>query len=138
MGYLAEAAALGEADAHEALGDPGKAVAVYERLTTLKTAAPDDVLMRLAGAAKAAGDLQKAAEALARVHFEFPMSRSAAAATAEYTALPGVQPLAPGNQRYKLELGRAQRLAGGTAVGAGTDGVRAAAARMPGATIASS
>ncbi len=111
-GYLAEAAALGEAEAHEALGDPEKAVAVYERLTALKTAAPDDVLMRLAAAAKAAGEPQKAAEALARVHFEFPMSSSAAAATAEYSALPGVQPLAAGNQRYKLELGRAQRLAG--------------------------
>ena len=68
--------------------------------------------MRLAAAAKAAGDDQKAGEALARVYFEFPQSRSAAEAATEYNAMPGVQRLAAGNQRYKLELGRAQRLAG--------------------------
>ena len=111
-GYLSEAVALGEASAHVALDDPDKAVAIYERLTKLKTAAPDDVLMRLAGAAKAAGDDQKAGEALARVYFEFPQSRSAAEAATEYNAMSGVQRLAAGNQRYKLELGRAQRLAG--------------------------
>ena len=109
---MSEAAALGEAEAHIALDDPDKAIAIYERLTKLKTAAPDDVLMRLAGAAKAAGDDQKAGEALARVYFEFPQSRSAAAAATEYNAMSGVQRLAAGNQRYKLELGRAQRLAG--------------------------
>ena len=111
-GYLAEAAALGEADAHEALGDPEKAVAVYERLTKLKTASPDEVLMRLAEAAKAAGDLQKAGESLARIHFEFPQGRFAASAAAQYNAMAGVQRIAAGNQRYKLELGRALRLSG--------------------------
>ena len=127
-GYLSEAAALGEAEAHIALDAPEKAVAIYERLTTLKTAAPDDVLMRLAGAAKAAGDDQKAGEALARVYFEFPQSRSAAEAATEYNAMSGVQRLAAGNQRYKLELGRAQRLARRKAVGPGAHRVRAAAA----------
>ena len=109
-GYLAEAAAFGEADAHEALGDSEKAVAVYERLTSLKTASPDEVLMRLAEAAKAAGDLQKTGESLARVHFEFPQGRFAASAAAQYDAMAGVQRIAAGNQRYKLELGRALRL----------------------------
>ncbi len=109
-GYLAEAAVLGEADAHEALSAPEKAVVLYGKLTLLKTASPDEVLMRLAAAATSAGDLQKAAESLARVHFEFPMGRFAAEAAAQYDAMAGVQRIAAGNQRYTLELGRALRL----------------------------
>lgn len=111
-GYLAEAVVVGEAEAHEALGDHEKALALYERLTSLKTASPDGVLMRLAEAAKAAGDLQKAGESLARVYFEFPQGRFAASAAAQYDAMAGVQRIAAGNQRYKLELGRALRLSG--------------------------
>jgi soluble lytic murein transglycosylase len=111
-GFLAEAAAIGEAAAHEALGDPEKAVEIYERLRSQKLAAPDDLLVRLAGAAKAAGDVRKSAETLGHLYFEYPQSPLAAAAGAEYDATDGVQRLAAGNQRYKLELGRAERLFG--------------------------
>ena len=55
VGFLAEAAALREAEAGEALGDHAAALRIYERLSETKTTAPDDVLMRLGRAAKAIG-----------------------------------------------------------------------------------
>src|SRR5262245_21645019 len=73
IGYLAEAASLGEAESLEALGDYKAAVKIYERLSETKTTAPDGVLMRLGRAAKTAGELQKAGEAFARVYYEFPL-----------------------------------------------------------------
>jgi soluble lytic murein transglycosylase len=75
-----------------------------------RTSAPDEVLMRLGGAAKAAGDTKKAVAAFARVHFEFPLSATAPSATTEYEGLPDVPPLTPGSDRYKQELQRADRL----------------------------
>jgi soluble lytic murein transglycosylase len=110
IGYLAEAAAIGEAEADEALNDHKAAVVIYDQLSQAKTIAPDDVLMRLGRAAKAAGDLQKAAEAFGRVYYEFPLSESADAAGSEFQTLPNVQPIGPDTQRYRLELGRAERL----------------------------
>ncbi len=112
IGYLAEAAALGAADCAEGLNDYDAAVAIYERLAAAKTTAPDDLLMRLGGAAKSAGDNRKAAEAFGRVLYDFPLSSSAPLAQIQYAALPNVQPLTVGSQRYKLELGRAERLFG--------------------------
>jgi tetratricopeptide (TPR) repeat protein len=75
IGYLAEAAALGEAECAEGLNDYDGAVEIYERLAAVKTAAPDELLMRLGGAAKSAGDNRKAAEAFGRVLYDFPFSR---------------------------------------------------------------
>src|ERR1700680_3603345 len=72
IGYLSEAAALAEAECDEALNDHKAAVEIYERLSSTKTGAPDDILMRLGRAAKGAGDLQKAGEAFARGYYEFP------------------------------------------------------------------
>jgi soluble lytic murein transglycosylase len=112
IGYLAEAAPLAEAEAAEALDDYRAAAAIYERLSRTKTSAPDEILMRLGGAAKAAGDLRRAAEAFGRVYYEFPLGASAPLAGAEYEGLPNVQPIAPGNERYTLELARAERLFG--------------------------
>jgi soluble lytic murein transglycosylase len=112
IGYLAEAAALGEAECLEGLKDYSHAVEIYERLAASRTLAPEDVLMRLGVAAKAHGDLKKAGEAFGRVYYDFPLSSSAPIAGAEYSALPNVQRLLPGNQRYRLELGRAERLFG--------------------------
>ena len=112
IGYLAEAVALGEAECAEALRDYDAAVAIYERLVATKTTAREEVLMRLGAAAKSAGDPRKAGEAFGRVLYDFPLSASAAAAETEYSALPNVQRLAAENQRYKLELGRAERLFG--------------------------
>jgi soluble lytic murein transglycosylase len=109
-GYLSEAAAIAEAETLESQNDYKGAAAIYERLSALRTTAPDDVLMRLGLAAKAAGDLQRAGEAFGRVYFEFPLGELAPAAGTEYQLLPNVQPIAAETQRYKLELGRAERL----------------------------
>jgi soluble lytic murein transglycosylase len=112
IGYLAEAAALAEAECAEGLNDYDAAVAIYERLAAEKTTAPEEVLMRLGGAAKSAGENRKAAEAFGRVLYDFPLSTVAPLAQTEYATLPSVQPLTVGSQRYKLELGRAERLFG--------------------------
>ena len=112
VGYLAEAAALAEAECAEGLNDYDAAVAIYERLAAMRTTAPEEVLMRLGGAAKSAGENRKAAEAFGRVLYDFPLSTVAPLAQTEYAGLPGVQPFTVGSQRYKLELGRAERLFG--------------------------
>src|SRR5712691_3941166 len=111
LGYLVEAAALREAECDEALGDQRAAMEVYERLAKAKTTAPEDLLMRLGRAAKAAGNPAKATEAFSRLVYEFPFGDLAALASAELESLP-IAPIAPGTNRYKLELGRAERLFG--------------------------
>jgi peptidoglycan lytic transglycosylase len=111
IGYLVEGAALRLGEADEALGDHAAALDVYERLSRTRTTAPDDVLMRMGRAAKAAGSPEKASEAYARVVYEFPFSESAAAATGELETL-SVEPPTFGSTRYKLDLGRAERFFG--------------------------
>ncbi|HEV3063316.1 MAG TPA: transglycosylase SLT domain-containing protein [Vicinamibacterales bacterium] len=111
VGYLVEGAALREAECDEALGDQPAALAIYEHLSKIKTTAPDDVLMRLARMAKATGDTEKAAAAYSRVLYEFPFSDTALAAATELGSLP-LPPLVFGSARYKLELGRGERLFG--------------------------
>jgi soluble lytic murein transglycosylase len=104
IGYLVEAAALREGECDETME-------VYERLAKTKTTAPDEVLMRLGRAAKAAGTAGKATDAFSRLVYEFPFSDLAPLAGAELESLP-IAPIAPGSNRYKLELGRAERLFG--------------------------
>src|SRR5207244_2731015 len=87
------------------------ALAVYERLAQTKTSALDDLLMKMGRAARATGNAQKATDAFSRVLFEFPFSDDAAAASTELDSLP-LAPIAAGSNRYKLELGRAERLFG--------------------------
>jgi soluble lytic murein transglycosylase len=112
VGYLAGAAAIGDAEADEAQNDFLAAVAVYERLLAAKLGSPDDLLMRIGRAAKTGGDNTKAAGAFSRVYYEFPLSELAPAAGSELQSLPGLTPLTPGGERYRLELGRAERLFG--------------------------
>lgn len=112
IGYLAEAAAIGAAASAEALDDYDDAVKIYAALAGSPTTSPDEVLMRLGKAARSAGDQQKAAEAFGRVYYEFPLSDLAEEAGSIYSGLPNVQPIGKDNQRYKLELGRADRLFG--------------------------
>lgn len=112
IGYLSEAAQLGEAEALEALDKPADAVRIYDRLLGGRLTNVEDVYMRLGRAAKAARDGGKAADAFAHVFYEFPLSENAAIAGAELNTLTGLQPLTPGSQRYKVELGRAERLFG--------------------------
>jgi soluble lytic murein transglycosylase len=111
IGYLVEAVALREAECDEALGDQAAAMQVYERLAASKTTVPDEVLLRLGRAARASGNSEKAVEAFMRVVYEFPFSDLAAVAGSELDNLPA-PPIAAGSTRYKLELGRAERLFG--------------------------
>jgi tetratricopeptide (TPR) repeat protein len=111
VGFLAEASALREAEAAEAQSDLPAALAIYERLAKAKTTAPDEVLMRLGRAAKGIGAADKAIEAFSRVLYEFPFGDLAPIAESELQALP-IPPIVPGSNRYKLELGRGERLFG--------------------------
>ena len=111
VGYLLEAAALREAECDDALNDQNAAMQVYERLSKTRSTAPDEVLMRFGRAARAAGHPDKAAEAYSRVVYEFPFSDLAPIAGGELESLP-IAPIAPGSNRFKLELGRAERLFG--------------------------
>src|SRR5262249_24529633 len=111
VGFLAEGAALRQAECEEALGDHSAAVEIYERVAATKPTTPDEVLRRLAREAKASGNTDKAAAAYARVLYEFPFSDSAATAAEQLDGLP-LAPIVFGSPRYKLELGRAERLFG--------------------------
>ncbi|MGE3178672.1 MAG: transglycosylase SLT domain-containing protein [Vicinamibacterales bacterium] len=111
-GYLREAAAIGEAEALEAEGDHDKAAAIYDRLSKTRPLALDDILMRFAREAEAAGDEQRALEAYARVYYEFPLGEFAPTARTRLDLSGHFQRLAPGSQRLTFELGRAQRLFG--------------------------
>jgi peptidoglycan lytic transglycosylase len=109
VGYLTEAAALGEAAARETLNDADGAVSVYEHLVKNKPMNLDGIYMRLGHAARLAHERNKAADAFAHVYYEFALSDHAAEAGAEL-ALLDLQPGPAGSERYKLELGRAERL----------------------------
>ena len=111
VGFLAEAVALREAEADETLGDQAAALAIYEHLAKAKTTAPDDVLLRLGRSARATGNTERATEAFSRILYEFPFGDLAPIASSELETLP-IGPIAPGTNRYKLELGRAERLFG--------------------------
>lgn len=111
-GFLWEAAALGEAEALEMLEKPDEAVRIYDRLLKGRLSNVEDVYMRLGRAAKAAGDQTKASDAYAHVFYEFPLGENAATAGSELNTLTGLQPLTAGSPRYKVELGRAERLFG--------------------------
>jgi soluble lytic murein transglycosylase len=111
-GYLWEAAALGEAEALEMLEQSDEAVRIYERLLKGRLSNVEDVYMRLGRSAKAAGDQVKASDAYAHVFYEFPLGENAAVAGGELNTLTGLQPLKAGSARYKVELGRAERLFG--------------------------
>src|SRR5204862_647531 len=109
-GYLSQAAPVGEAEAAEAQNDFKAAASIYERLSKGKPLNLEDVMLRLGRAAKAADDRTTAAEAFARVYYEFALTDAARIAGSELASLPTLQAVAPGNQRFRLELGRAERL----------------------------
>jgi soluble lytic murein transglycosylase len=109
-GYLSEAAALGEAEADETLRDFGAAVTIYERLLKGRPSAIEDITLRLGRALKNRGDIEKAAETFVRVYYEYALTDAAIAAGTELALLPNIETIAPKNQRYRLELGRAERL----------------------------
>jgi soluble lytic murein transglycosylase len=106
-GYLSVAATIGKAEAAELRADRAGAADLYEKLSTRKSVAPEDVLLRLGRAALAAGDRKRAAEAFQRVYYEFPLNEAASIAR---DALGSLQDfLVPNTQR---DLGRALILFG--------------------------
>ena len=110
VGYLSEMAALGEGEAAEALADYAGALTIYERMAAIKTAAPEEVWIRLGRAAKAAGDPQKAGQAFAKVYFEFPLSQQAALAGSEFSQLAVDPAVVEGADRVVLDMKRAESL----------------------------
>jgi soluble lytic murein transglycosylase len=107
-GYLAIATSLGEAEAAAAMGDHAAALAIYEKLTSDKTAVTEQILARQAEAARVLGDRRKTAESLLRIYYEFPLTDAAVAAAAELEPLRDITV----RQGYKLDLGRAIQLYG--------------------------
>ena len=111
-GFVGEAAALGEAEAAQALGDFGDAVKIYDKILGDKAVDAPAIWLSLANAALSDGDRKRAAEAFLRLYYEFPVSEHAVQAEGPLQTLQEVQPIAAGNTRYKLEMGRAERLFG--------------------------
>jgi soluble lytic murein transglycosylase len=110
QGYLSEAARLRLAEVAEAQGDTRAAADAYAIVAEGKPLMPEDVLSKLARARQASGDSASAARAWARLYYEFPSSDEAALAKTEIDQAGAWQPLEAGNPRYKLELGRGERL----------------------------
>src|SRR5204862_1265483 len=105
-GYLSEMAALREAECDEALNDQAAALAVYERLSQTKTQAPDEILMKVAKAALATGNKEKAQAAFERVYYDYPLSDLADDAAEHLEDVP----VNAGSLKFKQELLRADRL----------------------------
>jgi peptidoglycan lytic transglycosylase len=111
-GYLSEAAVGREAEAASAQGDHAAAAKLYDELSRRRTASPDAVLLALGKEYRAAGATAPAAEAFARLYYEFPLSDLASVAATELNGLQDVEAPKEPNARFKLDLGRAERLFG--------------------------
>jgi soluble lytic murein transglycosylase len=111
-GFVGEAAALGQADAAHALGAFGDAVEIYEDILDAAAVDVPAIWLSLATAALADGDRTRAVEAYLHLYYELPLSEHAAQAEGPLQTLPEVQQIATGNMRYKLEMGRGERLFG--------------------------
>ena len=111
-GFVGEAAALGEAEAAHAKGDFGDAAKIYEDILDKAAVDVPAIWLSLANDALADGNPKRAAAAYLHLYYEFPLSEHAAQAEGPLQTLPEVQQLAAGNARYKLEMGRGERLFG--------------------------
>jgi soluble lytic murein transglycosylase len=107
-GYIAEAIAVRRSEVAAARKDADGALAFLEPLAGQKTTAPENVLLQIGRAADAAGRTERAVAAFRRVYFEFPLSPEAELAKLELDRLEKPFTLTP--ERFKLELGRAERL----------------------------
>jgi len=110
IGYLSEAAFIGEGESLEAMGQPAAALDVYQRMLDAHVGALDDVVMHLGRAARGAGRMGTAYDAFTRVYYEFGSSELSPLAGSELATLPNLPPIGPGTDRYRLELGRAERM----------------------------
>jgi soluble lytic murein transglycosylase len=120
-GFLREAAVLREAEAAEMLGDLRGAIDVLEPLAKGKTSAPDVMLARLGRLAQAAGDRPKAVTAFTSLYYEHPLSELASDA-GEVLDDGDLPPWSTSSERFRLEIGRAERLFGAKRYAAARDG----------------
>ena len=104
------ASALGEAEADQGLMDHSAQVKTYERLLTLKPIDEPAIWLSLATASIAEGNRARAAEAYLHLYYEFPTADLAEQAQGPLNTMSEVLPIESGNVRYKLELGRGERL----------------------------
>lgn len=111
-GYLSQAAALGEAEAAQGMHDYGAQTKIYERLLAEHPVDAPAIWLSLAEATMADGDRRRAAEAYVRLYYEFAANDLAEEAQGPLSRMPEVEPIEAGNARYKLELGRGERLFG--------------------------
>lgn len=124
-GFLAEGAALREAETAVAQEDFTGAAKIYEELSNRRTAAPDVVLPALGRAQASSGDKAKAAGTFARLYYEFPLSDLAATAETELDGLRDLRPARESPARLKLDVGRAERLFGARRYAAARDAFQA-------------
>lgn len=106
LGYLAEASAVGEAEAAEALGDYAGASRVYAELTSRPMLEPERAWLGLGRTAASAGDVEQAAAALRTVRYRYPLSDLAADADEGLAGLSGAPTLGR-DERFEHELARA-------------------------------
>jgi soluble lytic murein transglycosylase len=107
-GALAVSALLALGEVVEADGDHRAAVDIYQRLAGEKQIVTAEILSRLGRAALAADDRKTAAEAYARIYYEFALTDEATAAASHLAGLED-QIVRTG---YKADLGRAIMLFG--------------------------
>ena len=86
-GYLAEGALLGAAEAAEGLDQPEVALRYYEMLSSRRPLQPAALWLEIGQLALALGDRRKAADAIARVYYEYPLSDEAAQAATDLKSL---------------------------------------------------
>jgi soluble lytic murein transglycosylase len=109
-GYLAEAAALGEAEAAEGQKDYPAALRIYNDLRSREPSAPDELWLRIANAGLAGGNRTIAANAYLHLYTEYPLSDRASQAESAARMMTELEPLKAGTERYRLELARADTL----------------------------
>ena len=107
-GALALSVALAAGEAAETAADQAAALEVYERLAADKLVVSDEVLSRLGRTALALKDEKKAADAYARLYYEYPLTSAGAAAAGQLDALASQVT----RRGYDADIGRAQMFYG--------------------------
>lgn len=109
-GFLTEGATLGLAEASEALDQPEVALALHEAAAERSPLEPEKVWLKVGQLAAALGDRRKAADALLRVYYDYPLSEQAAQAATELKPLRD-EAGGPGTRlTFSRDLDRAERL----------------------------
>jgi len=109
-GYLAEGALIGAAEAAEGLDQPEVALHFYQTIAARRPLQPAAVWLKIGQLALALGDRRKAADALVRVYYEYPLSDEAGQAATDLKSL-REEVGGPGTRAtFARDLERADRL----------------------------